>query len=78
MSENENENTEALVEMDMARRAAVDGLDPADVGAAYGYVLGKLTPHLSQTESGRALWWEAWHEVGVMVAARTERDPESP
>lgn len=50
----ENENTEALVEMGMARRAAVVGLDPADLGAAYGYVLGKLTPHLSQTESGRS------------------------
>lgn len=73
----ENENTEALVEMDLARRAAVDGLDHADLGAAYGYVLGKLTPHLSQTEAGRSLWWEAWHEAGVMFAAGTKRDPES-
>lgn len=73
----ENENTEALVEMDLARRAAVEGLDQADLGAAYSLVLGMLTPHLSQTESGRSLWWSAWHEVGVMFGGRAEREAES-
>lgn len=73
----ENENASAIVEMDIARRAAVEGLDQADLGAAYGLVLGMLTPHLSQTESGRSLWWEAWHEVGVMFGGRAEPDPES-
>lgn len=26
------------------------------LGEAYAYVLGKLTPHLALTEGGRALW----------------------
>lgn len=70
----ESEHLQHLVEMDLARRAAVEGLDDATLGEAYAVVLGMLTPHLAETESGRALWWKAWQAVGTSPAARAARE----